>query len=66
MFNDLPTIYKAVAAGIVTAVAAELARYGFQTSPETVTALGVIVTAVVAYAGGHLVVYFAPKNKEKI
>jgi hypothetical protein len=63
---DLPAISKAIAGGLVTALAAELARYGFHPSAETITATGVIVTALVSYAVGHIAVYFAPKNKERI
>lgn len=61
---DLSPVSKAVAGGLVTALVAEFAHYGFQPSATTVTALGVVVTAVVAYIIGHVAVYFAPKNKE--
>lgn len=60
---DLATISKAIAGGLVTALVAEFARYGFQPSGEVIGSLGVVVTALVAYAIGHVVVYFAPKNK---
>jgi hypothetical protein len=60
---DLSPLYKAIAGGAVTAVVAELAHFGFQPNASTVTALGVIVTAVVGYVIGHVVVYFAPRNK---
>lgn len=63
---DLSPIYKAVAGGLVTAVVAVFARYGLPAAPEVVSALGVVVTAVVAYIAGHLAVYFAPKNRPKI
>lgn len=59
----LSSVSKAIAGGIVAAIVALLARYGFQPDPATVTALGVIVTAAVGYVLGHLAVYFAPKNK---
>ena len=49
---------KAIVAGLVSALTAEAARYGFHTGPETVTALGVILTAVVPYVVAHLAVYF--------
>lgn len=62
---DLAPISKAVAGGLVSAVAALLARYGFHPGVETVNALHVIVTAVVGYALGHVVVFFAPANKPK-
>lgn len=58
----LSTISKAVAGGLIAATVAVLARYGFHPTPETVSALGVIETALVAYAIGHLAVYLAPKN----
>lgn len=60
---DLSTISKAIAGGLVGLLVALGARYGFQPSAPTVTALGVVVTAVVGYVVGHLVVFFAPKNK---
>lgn len=62
---DLSPISKAVAAGVVTAVVAELARYGFRPTPDVVSALGVVATAVVGYLVGHVVVYFSPANKVK-
>lgn len=58
------TISKAIAGGIVGLVVSLAARYGWQPDAPTVTALGVIVTAVVGYVVGHLAVFFAPKNKE--
>lgn len=63
--SDLAPVYKAVAAGVVTAVVAELARYGFRPGPDVVTALGVVTTAIVGYVAGHVVVYFSPANKVK-
>lgn len=60
----LSTMSKAVAGGVVSALVALAARYGLHAGPETVSALGVLVTAVVGYAAGHLAVYLAPKNKE--
>lgn len=63
---DLATISKAIAAGLTAALVGVLARYGFQPKAETVTAAGVIVTALVSYLVGHIVVYLAPKNKEKV
>lgn len=53
---------KAIAGGIATAVVALLARFGFHASPEQITAIGVLVTAVVGYVVGHLAVYFK-RNK---
>lgn len=61
---DLSTISKAIAGGIMGAVVAVAAHYGWQPHAETVTALGVIVTALVGYVVGHVGVYLAPKNKE--
>lgn len=60
---DLSTVSKAIAGGLVTALVAELAHFGFQPDAPTVTALGVIVTAVVGYVVGHVVVFLAPRNK---
>jgi hypothetical protein len=60
---DLSTISKAIAGGVVSALVALGARYGFHASGETVTALGIVVTALVGYGLGHVVVYFAPRNK---
>lgn len=60
---DLATMVKAIAGGIVGLVIAEAARFGFKADGPTVTALGVIVTGLVGYIVGHVVVYFAPKNK---
>lgn len=63
---DLSPINKAIAGGIVGVILTEAARYGFQPDAPTATALGVLVSAVVGYAVGHLAVYFAPKNSTKI
>lgn len=61
--NDyLSTISKAIAGGLITATISVLARYGFHTSPETVSALGVLETALVGYIIGHIAVYVAPSN----
>lgn len=60
---DLASISKAIAGGVIAALVAEAARFGFHPHPETVSAVSVVVTAVVAYIAGHVVVYFAPKNK---
>lgn len=54
---------KAISAGAIAALVAEAARFGWHPQGSTVTAAGVIVTAVVSYIIGHLAVYFAPKNK---
>ena len=60
---DIATASKAVAGGIVTALVAEAAKFGFQPKGATVSAVAVVVTAIVGYVIGHVVVYFAPKNK---
>lgn len=62
---DLQSISKAIAGGLVAAIVALAARYGFHANGETITALGVVVTAVVGYAIGHIVVFFSPPNKVK-
>lgn len=62
---DTSTISKAIAGGIVAALVALLARYGFQAQAETITAAGVLVTVLVSYVVGHIAVYLAPKNKER-
>lgn len=63
---DLSTVSKAIAGGIVAAGAALLARYGFQPDAPSVTAAGVIVTALVSYLIGHVAVYISPRNKDLI
>lgn len=60
---DLATISKAIAGGLVAALVGLAARYGFHPHAETITAVGIIVTALVSYVAGHVVVYLAPKNK---
>lgn len=56
---------KAVAAGITTAIVALVARYGWQLNPVTISAVGVIVTAVIGYAVGHILVFIAHLTKEQ-
>lgn len=63
---DLSPISKAIAGGIVAAIVGLLARYGFQPDAPSVTAAGVIVTALISYVVGHVFVFFAPKNSTKI
>lgn len=60
---NLSNISKAIAGGLVAILVAEAARYGFQPSNEVVSAVDVLVTALVSYIAGHAAVYFAPKNK---
>jgi hypothetical protein len=62
---DVASMSKAIAGGLVSLLIAELARFGFNPDGDTLTAIGVIVTGVVAYLVGHLVVYLAPANKPK-
>lgn len=61
---DVSTISKAIAGGLVGLIVALAARYGFQPDAPTITALGVVVTAIVGYVAGHVVVFFAPANKK--
>lgn len=62
---DLQTISKAIAGGVVGLIVALAARYGFHPNAPTVSALGVLVTGLVGYIAGHIVVYLAPANKPK-
>lgn len=62
---DLASISKAIAGGLVGLLVALAARYGWQPDAPTVTAVGVIVTALVGYLVGHVVTYIAPANKNK-
>lgn len=57
------TTSKAIAAGIVTALALVIGRYGLKLDAPTTDALGVLLTAVVGYLVGHVGVFFAPANK---
>lgn len=63
---DISSISKAVAGGIIAALVAVAARYGFHPTAETVTAGGVIITAVVGYVVAHVAVFLAPSNKPKL
>lgn len=63
MPDALAPISKAIAGGVVAAIVACLARFGFHASAETLNAVNVVVTAIIGYAAGHAAVYFAPKNK---
>lgn len=63
MFDS--TMSKAIAGGIVSLVVGLLARYGFQPDAASITAAGVIVTAIISYVVGHIAVYLAPRNKVK-
>lgn len=60
------TINKAIAAGLTSAIVALVAHYGINPNPDTISALGVLLTALVGYVAGHLLVFLAPANKVKI
>jgi hypothetical protein len=60
------SVNKAIAGGITGAILTVLAHYGLQPHADTVTALGVVVYAIVGYIIGHLSVFFAPSNKPKL
>lgn len=59
---ELTTFDKAIAGGLSTAIVAVAARVGFHADAQTVSALSVVVTAIVGYVIGHIAVYFS-KNK---
>lgn len=63
---DVSTVSKAIAGGLVGLVVALVGRFGWQPDAPTISALSVVVTALVGYGVGHLAVYFAPANKIKI
>lgn len=62
---ELSNINKAIAGGLAGLLVAELARFGFQPDDVTKNALNVLLTALVGYAVGHIIVYLSPKNKER-
>lgn len=62
-YTNPSTISKAIAGGLVTALVALAARYGFNLTPDTAHFLDELVTALVAYVVGHAAVFWAPKNK---
>ncbi len=64
MFN-LTTFDKAITAGIISALTALVARYGWQPSGEAVNATSVLITLLVSYTVGHLAVYWKA-NKPKL
>jgi hypothetical protein len=64
--DNLESISKAIAGGIAGLLIAELSRYGFHPQPVVVDALGVVMTAIVGYVAGHVVVWAAPANKPRI
>jgi glycopeptide antibiotics resistance protein len=66
LLSILQSQSKAISAGIVTALVAEFSRFGFHAKSTTITAVGVIITAVVGYVIAHIAVYFAPKNSPKV
>lgn len=63
---DLSSISKAIAGGVVGLIVALVARYGFQADAPTISAIGVIVTAIVGYGVGHIAVFLAPANTSKV
>lgn len=56
------SVDKAIIGGLTAAILAEAARYGFHTTPQDITWLGVVLTAVVPYVVTHLTIYFK-KNR---
>lgn len=48
---------KAIVAGLVAAVGAVVARFGWQPNGEAVNLLNVVLTALVPYAVAHVAVY---------
>ena len=60
---DISNYYKAIAGGIVTAITAEVARFGFHPKQASITWATGLVTAIISYVVGHLVVYLSPANK---
>jgi len=55
---NLTNFDKAIVGGLVAALTALCARFGWQPSGEAVSAASVLITAAVSYAVGHLAVYF--------
>lgn len=49
---------KAIIAGLTSAIVALVARFGFQPTATTTSAIGVILTAAVPYIVAHLAVYY--------
>jgi len=60
---DISTFSKAIAGGLVSLLVAEVARFGFMPNDVQKNAINIIVTGLVAYIAGHIVVYLAPRNK---
>lgn len=60
---DISAFYKAVGGGVAGLLIAEAARFGFNPDAPTKDALALVVTALVGYIVGHVIVYFSPKNK---
>ena len=63
---DFSSVSKAIAGGLVGAGLSVLAHFGFQPHGTTITAISVVVTAVVGYVVGHVVVFLAPQNTAKV
>lgn len=49
---------KAIVGGILAAITAEAARYGWRPSGQAVSLISVILTAAVPYVLAHAAVYF--------
>jgi hypothetical protein len=65
-FSNPETISKAIAGGLGGVLIGELARYGFRPGPAYINAIGVILTGLVSYVAGHVVVYLAKRNQPKL
>lgn len=61
--KNIASVSKAVAGGIVTSVTAFFARYGFHPTLAQLSVAAVILTVMIGYIIGHVIVYAAPKNK---
>lgn len=62
---DVQSVSKAIAGGLVGLVVALVARFGWQPDAPTMSAIDVLITALVGYVIGHVSVYFSPANKPK-
>lgn len=59
---NLSNQQKAIAGGVVTAIVALFAHFGWQPDGQAMNFLNIVVTIVTGYIVGHLGVYFAPRN----
>lgn len=53
---------KAYAAGVVSLIVAEAARFGFHPGKQSVSVLSIVITGVVSYVLAHVTVWLT-KNK---